>query len=87
MSAKYYHDNDWEFEMKFIGILLVILAVVWFAGKIWSADKYNNGVCQNCGGRYVFRQAVGHYYMTEYMYVCDKCGNMIQIDNFYPDTK
>jgi len=83
MSTKY----DSEFELKFAGILLVILAVCWFASKVWSADKYNNGVCEACGGQYVYQQAVGHRYSTEYIYICDKCGHMIQIDNFYPTTK
>ena len=87
MSTKYYYDHDSEISWKITGILLLIVAVLWFAGKIWSADKYNNGVCQNCGGHYVFKQAVGHQVSTEYMYVCDRCGNMIQIDNFYSDSK
>lgn len=79
------YDSD-KYSWEVIGILLLIMAVIWFAEKVWSADKYNNGVCEACGGQYVYQQAVGHRYSTEYIYICDKCGHMIKIDNFYPDA-
>ena len=35
--------------------------------------RWNNGYHQ-CGGKWVYEQAVGHRYSTNYIYKCDKCG-------------
>lgn len=44
--------------------------------------KYNGGICTECGGRYVYEQAVAHRMDTDYIYICDKCGNMIELDSY-----
>ena len=62
-----------------IAILIVLLVVELCIGD----DKYNNGICKLCGGNYVFQSAVGHYWSTNYVYACDKCGNMIEISTYY----
>lgn len=65
-----------------IGIFVAILLLV---GGIWlcmeHVDKteYNHGVCQECGGHLEYEQAVGHQYLTSYIYKCDKCGKRIEL--------
>ncbi len=70
-----------------IGILILILIVVLIISRACSAVRYNNGICQLCGGHYVYQQAVGHNYTTDYIYRCDKCGHVIEVDNVFPDEK
>ena len=56
-----------------VGIVFAICAV---CGKINSNidnNKWNGGYHQ-CGGKWVYEQAVGHRYSTDYLYKCDKCG-------------
>lgn len=33
----------------------------------------------SCGGNYQYTQAVGHMYATRYLYVCDRCGEAIEL--------
>ena len=44
--------------------------------------KYNGGICTKCGGRYIYQQAIGHQVDTDYIYICDKCGHMIELDSY-----
>ena len=70
-----------------VGILLIILAIIFLISKGCSATRYNNGICTNCGGHYVYQEAVGHRYETYYLYRCDKCGDLIEINTFYNDGR
>ena len=70
-----------------LGILVIILIVVLFVSRACSADRYNNGICKLCGGHYVYQQAVGHRYDTNYIYRCDKCGHTIEVDEVYPERQ
>ena len=63
---------------------IVALIISGFIGKIINENKYNNGLCINCGGTYEFKQAVGSYAGIGYMYICNKCGRMIEINKYYP---
>lgn len=69
-----------------IKVNLILLAIAFGILFLWinirkSHDiaEYNNGVCKVCGGHYEYQQAVGHYYFTDYIYKCDKCGNVIEV--------
>lgn len=59
---------------------------LWFlANKIdtnIASSKYNNGICESCGGDYIYLQAVGHYIDTDYIYECNKCGKHIEIPKY-----
>lgn len=44
--------------------------------------KYNGGICTKCGGHYIYEQAVAHAYDTDYIYICDKCGHMIELESY-----
>lgn len=69
--------------MSFIVIVIAILIVLFIVESCIGADKYNNGICKLCGGNYVFQNAVGHRWSTDYVYVCDKCGNLIEVSTYY----
>ena len=64
-------------------VILVILLAIGIAECQRDGDeaKYNGGVCK-CGGHYVYRQAAGHAYDTDYIYICDKCGRMIELGTY-----
>ena len=68
-----------------ISILILILIVIFVISRACSAVRYNNGICKICGGHYVYQQAVGHRYETNYIYRCDKCGHTIEVDDVFPD--
>lgn len=76
-----YRRNNTNLEV--IAILTGILVLLMIINSIISADKFNNGVCRVCGGRYEFKNAVGHRYTTEYVYVCKQCGNLITTNSYY----
>lgn len=67
-------------------IVLAIAAVLAFGADkldaIVADNKFNNGVCTECGGNYVFVQAVGHQISTDYIYECDGCGRHIEIPKY-----
>ena len=68
-----------------IGILVVIAFVFIFGlfGVICSertkVEKYNNGICNQCGGKYEYLQAIGHSDYTTYLYKCQQCGKMLEL--------
>lgn len=53
-----------------------------YAGAKKDERKYNGGICTECGGRYIFQQAIGHQVDTDYIYICDRCGYMIELDSY-----
>ncbi len=63
-------------------IILVIIGVI--IGCIIVDEKHDNklwnyGHCPICGSEWKYEQAVGHYYSTQYIYVCNGCGRRIEI--------
>lgn len=63
--------------------ILLIFGICAFVSSIISAhdDKnWNNGRCDICGGAWQYEQAVGHRSSTSYIYVCDKCGKRIELN-------
>ena len=61
--------------------LAIVLAIVWFITSWHDSDIWNNGIHRGCGGNWVYEQAVGHRYTTNYLYHCDKCGATIEISD------
>lgn len=61
-------------------ILLLIIALAAIGIKIHNSITFNDGKCVNCGGRYVYQQAVGHEYSTYYIYKCEQCGKMVEVN-------
>lgn len=56
-------------------VIFIILGVRCAVGM--DKKKWNNGYCE-CGGHWIYEQAVGHQYRTSYIYKCDKCGKRIE---------
>lgn len=81
-----------ELRKLIIGILLfIILAILLAIGftrcqRDGDEAKYNGGTCK-CGGNYVYQQAIGHANDTDYIYICDKCGDMIELDSYRPQER
>ena len=61
-----------------IGCVIILLAFCWLIESVADTCKWNTGRCQ-CGGGWVYEQAVGHDWWTSYIYHCDKCGKAIEI--------
>ena len=81
----FYNDRHQPTPWSFIVICIVILIILWFIESIAGSNIYNNGICKNCGGHYIFQNAVGHHSFTDYVYKCDKCGNLIEINTYYKE--
>jgi len=75
-------DDIWaEFKAVIIMALILFAIIVGLiiVGEIHDDKEWNNGHCPACGSEWEYEQAVGHYYSTSYMYVCNKCGRRIEI--------
>jgi len=64
-----------------IFVLVVIVCILLGISSCSDTKSWNNGYCE-CGGKWKYQQAVGHRYSTSYLYKCDKCGEMIEIDDY-----
>lgn len=68
-----------------IASIIMASIVIFFVGItviciIFYKPQHNHdGICK-CGGQYEFVQAVGHKFDTSYIYKCNKCGKIIEID-------
>ena len=60
-------------------LIICLIIGILMAGVI-KAEKKNdvdwNGGYHSCGGKWEYIQAVGHQARTNYLYRCDKCGEM-----------
>lgn len=74
-------DSRHEFItlIMIILVIIVIIAGIIIIGTNRDNKLWNNGHCPVCGSEWEYEQAVGHYYSTSYMYVCNKCGKRIEI--------
>lgn len=59
------------FAIFFVGVIVICI--------IFYKPQHNHGICK-CGGQYEFVQAVGHKFSTSYIYKCNKCGKIIEVD-------
>lgn len=64
-----------------IGITFAILAVCCKIDSNVDNTRWNGGYHQ-CGGKWVYEQAVGHRYSTDYIYKCDKCGMIEEFSEY-----
>lgn len=76
-------EDDFGVEFITAIIMFLILIAVFIGAVVISKnhdDKlWNYGHCPVCGSEWEYEQAVGHYYSTDYVYVCNKCGRRIEI--------
>ena len=71
-------------------IVLLVLWTLIIIGGIFGimyqgdidCENYNEGICTQCGGNYIFSSAVYHQTSGhEYYYTCDSCGHTIITHN------
>lgn len=67
--------SDLKIKTVVLIILLILLFLLRFIDKTVDTTTYNNGYCE-CGGKWIYQQAIGHGYTTNYIYKCDKCGRI-----------
>ena len=78
-----------ELVILFLLTLILLFSIAFIGVKYSQKEderKYNGGVCE-CGGNYVYQQAVAHAYDTDYIYICDKCGRMIELETYRAERK
>ena len=64
-------------------VLFIIIFILSCCAATLSADIYNNGIHEGCGGHWVYDTAVGHRYTTNFIYQCDKCGMTVELSEKY----
>lgn len=70
--------------------LIIVFSIAYIGVKLEEREdekKYNGGICPKCGGHYIYEQAVAHKFDTDYFYICDKCGDMIEIESYRPQER
>ena len=79
-----------EVVVATLATLIIVLCLAYIGGK-WNEKenqkKYNGGICTKCGGHYIYEQAVAHKYDTDYIYICNICGDMIELDSYIPQER
>ena len=78
-----YKDTDSETNFILIAFLIILVIILFTVKGCVSSNIYNNGICTHCGGNLVFKEAVGHRYSTNYIYICDKCGRLIESSVYF----
>lgn len=83
--------DDLEEALKMIGIVILIVVII--VGTVFGgaylglkgqrkADNktWNNGICVECEkGYYQYKEAIGHKSSSSFLYECDNCGHMIEL--------
>lgn len=78
-----YKNTDHEYNLMFLAFLIILIVILFVVQSCVSSNAYNNGICPQCVGNYIFKETVGHRYSTHYIYVCDKCGDLIESTTYF----
>lgn len=62
--------------------LIAILCIMPAYNK--EIEKYNEGVCTECGQQFVLKEAVGHRNSTTHIFQCENCGKLIELEYYNP---
>ena len=65
-----------------IAALLGILALIEIKDKEYQEERWNNGICEKCGGHYHLVTAYTkgrNGSVTYYIYECDECGHKLEL--------
>ena len=77
-------DNSEIIATIIVFIFLITLAfIISVCSTTVSTKVYNNGTHKNCGGHWIYENAIGHRYSTNYIYHCDKCGTIYEFTKKY----
>lgn len=66
-------------SIVFVSLIAAILFGVYKASIKHDEKLWNSGHCDICGGTWQYEQAVGHRSSTSYIYVCEDCGQRIEL--------
>lgn len=83
---KWINDSSPRSPFPLLLLTVIILVVLLCIRSCVSVDTYNDGICPYCGNHYIYQQAVGHKFWTNYIYQCEYCRNQIEISIYYPPT-
>lgn len=76
-----------KFELKGSIIMIIICIIIIFimssCEAALSEETYNNGIHEGCGGHWIYENAIGHRYSTNFIYHCDKCGTVVELSEKY----
>lgn len=87
--------RDFLEDLKFMVVVIVALIIIVSLAYICvnkgyergDQKNYNEGVCPKCGGHYIYEHAVTHQTDTNYIYICNVCGDMIELDSYIPQER
>jgi hypothetical protein len=75
-------QSEFNADIMYIVILLSIAIlkalIIFIYNKISDILHWHHGCCK-CGGSWIYQQAVGHKDCTHYIYICPKCGKIIEV--------
>ena len=75
-------DKETVVQLLEVVIGCIALAAIVLGIAKCTNERYkgiwNDGYCE-CGGHWIYEQAVGHRVTTTYIYRCDKCGKIIEV--------
>lgn len=61
--------------------ILFSLASISGLGDEAPMPLWNDGICDICGGHYLYSQVVGSVADLDYIYICENCGQIICLEN------
>lgn len=62
-----------------VGFIIAFVVGYKNSQKEEQERTYNNGICTECGGDYVFVSAAKSSHYTYYYYQCNNCGKIIEL--------
>lgn len=74
-------DLFWIMLLIFLAVIFGLLLLISLVEKGTNNARWNNGYCPDCETKWRYIQAVGHRSDTKYIWVCDKCGKSIEVNN------
>ena len=69
------------FFLTFLAVFISLLVLFSLLDKGTSNAMCNDGHCPDCETEWRYVQAVGHKAETKYIWVCDRCGKSIEVNN------
>ena len=81
-----YNERKLEIRITIIAIIIAVAVILSIYGMlvliehVEDSRAYGDGVCKTCGGNYIYQYVVGYYLGTKYIYACDRCGHIIELN-------
>lgn len=75
-------DTVYDIIQVILGFAFIVGIVIGLVKCVNNQERaeWNNGYCE-CGGHWIYEQAVGHQMKTSYIYRCDECGKILEVWN------